>query len=145
MNALRNADSPIEANQIGAAAKQDVLAIVDDFVDARMTVRAGPAAKIAAALDKPDAKTGLGKGAGRAHAGYAAADHNCRFSRSCLDFIHDPAALLPLPLLVSPLLSSPNARTLSAQVCISSIHSEAKAAGSRGIERRLTRECRAIR
>ena len=60
--------------QIGAAAEEHVLAVVDDFVDAGMQIGAGAPAEIAAALDQLHAEAGLGQSAGRAHAGYAGAD-----------------------------------------------------------------------
>ena len=41
-----------------------------------MQVGAGAAAEIAAALDKMDAKAGLGESAGRAHSGDAAAEND---------------------------------------------------------------------
>ncbi len=75
MDAVRDADAAVEADQIGAAAEEHVLAVVDDLAHARMQIRARPAAQVAAALDQLDAKTGLGQRAGRAHAGHAAADH----------------------------------------------------------------------
>jgi hypothetical protein len=74
VNLLRNADAPVEAQQIGAAAEERVLAIVDDFTHAGMKVRRSPPAKIAALLNQLHAQAGLGQGAGRAHAGHAAAD-----------------------------------------------------------------------
>jgi hypothetical protein len=40
-----------------------------------MQIRAGSAAQVAAALDKPHAQAGFGQSASRAHAGYAAADY----------------------------------------------------------------------
>ena len=58
-----------------------MLAVVDDFVDAGMQVGACAAAEIAAALDQLHAQAGLGKGAGRAHAGHAAADDGDGFTR----------------------------------------------------------------
>ena len=64
----------IEADEVGAAAEEDVLAVVDDFVDAGMQVGGGAAAEVAAALDELHAIAGFGEGAGSAHAGYAAAD-----------------------------------------------------------------------
>jgi hypothetical protein len=79
MDALRNADAPVEANQIGATAEENVLAVVDDFVDAWMKVRAGPAAQVTAAFDKLDAQPGFGERARSAHASHAAADHDRRF------------------------------------------------------------------
>ncbi len=64
----------VEADEIGAAAEEDVLAVVDDFVDAGMQIGGGAAAEVAAALDELHAVAGFGESAGGAHAGYAAAD-----------------------------------------------------------------------
>ena len=79
MNALGNADALVEADQIGATTEEHVLAVVDDFVDARMAVGTGAAAKIAAALDKLDAEPGFGQRAGGTHARHSPADHGRRF------------------------------------------------------------------
>ncbi len=74
MDFVFDADAAVEADEIGAAAEEDVLAVVDDFVDAGMQVGGGAAAEVAAALDELHAIAGFGEGAGGAHAGYAAAD-----------------------------------------------------------------------
>jgi hypothetical protein len=79
VNLLLDSNPPVEADQIGAAAEEHVLAVVDDFIDAGMTVGAGPTAEVAAPLDELDAKTGLGQRTGSAHAGHASADYDCRF------------------------------------------------------------------
>ena len=71
---LFDADAPIEADEIGAAAEEHVLAVVDDFVDAGMQVGGCAAAEIAAAFDELDAVAGFGEGAGGTHTGDAAAD-----------------------------------------------------------------------
>jgi hypothetical protein len=78
VDAVRDADAPVETDEIGAAAEEHVLAVVDDLVDAGMQVGAGASAEIAAALDELHAEPGLGQRAGRAHAGHAAADHDHR-------------------------------------------------------------------
>ena len=49
---IENADAPVEADEIGAAAEEHVLAVVDDFVDAGMQVGARAPAEVAAALDE---------------------------------------------------------------------------------------------
>src|SRR6185437_659508 len=69
-----DADAAIEADEVGAAAEEDVLAVVDDFVDAGMEVGGGASAEVAAALGELHAIAGFGEGAGSAHAGDAAAD-----------------------------------------------------------------------
>ena len=74
MDAAENADAAVEGDEIGAAAEEDVLAVVDDFVDAGMQVGGGAPAEIAASLDELHPIAGLSEGACGAHAGYAAAD-----------------------------------------------------------------------
>ena len=64
----------IEADEVGAAAEQHVLAVVDDFVDAGMQVRRGAATEIAATFDELHAEAGFGQRTSGAHAGDAAAD-----------------------------------------------------------------------
>ncbi len=79
VNLFELADPLVETNKIGAAAKQDVLAIVDDLVDAWMQIRACAAPKITAPLDESHAEPRLSECARGAHAGNAAAYH-----RHCL-------------------------------------------------------------
>jgi hypothetical protein len=67
-----------------------------------MPVGARAPAQVTAALDEIYAQTGFGQSARRAHAGHATTHYDRRFSRGCLEFIHDLAALLVLPLLSSP-------------------------------------------
>ena len=74
MDAIRHADAAIEADEIGAAAEENMLAIIDDFVDTGMQIRAGASAEIAAALDELHAEASLGQGAGCAHAGNTGAN-----------------------------------------------------------------------
>jgi pyrroline-5-carboxylate reductase len=74
VNLLGNADAAVKTQQIGAAAEERVLAIVDDLIHARMKVRRSPPAQVTALLNQLHAQTGLGQGAGRAHSGHAAAD-----------------------------------------------------------------------
>jgi hypothetical protein len=64
----------VEADEVGAASEEDVLTVVDDFVDAGMQIGRSAAAEIAAALDELHAVAGFCEGAGRGHAGYAATD-----------------------------------------------------------------------
>jgi hypothetical protein len=56
MNLFRDADALVKADEICAAAEEDVLAVVDDFVDAGMQIGRGTAAKIAAAFEKVHSK-----------------------------------------------------------------------------------------
>ena len=69
-----HADAVIEADEVCAAAEEDVLAVVDDFVDAGMQIGGGAAAEVATALDELHAIAGFSERAGGAHAGDAAAD-----------------------------------------------------------------------
>lgn len=78
MNPVSHSDALIEPNQICAAAEENVLAVVDDLIDPRVTVRACATAKVSAALDELDAQTGLSEGASGAHAGHATTNYNCR-------------------------------------------------------------------
>jgi hypothetical protein len=75
MNLLFDADAAIEREEIGAAAEEDVLAVVDDFVDAGVEVGGGATSEVAAALDELHAIAGFGEGAGGAHACDSAADY----------------------------------------------------------------------
>ena len=79
MDAFRDADAPVKADEIGAAAEEHVLAVVDDLAHAGMQVGAGPSAQVTAPLDQLHAQASLGQRAGRAHAGHAAADHGDGF------------------------------------------------------------------
>jgi hypothetical protein len=75
-----------------------MLAIIDDLFHARMKIGAGTTAKVATALDELHAQTNFSQSAGRAHAGYAAADHRDGLpgilpqSGQCL--LHPPRAML---------------------------------------------------
>ena len=80
VNALRNADAPVKPNQIRAAAKQHMLAVVDHLIHARMQIRTRPPAQVAAPLHQLHAQPGLGQRARRAHAGHAAANHDHRLA-----------------------------------------------------------------
>ena len=82
VNVVGDADAPVEADEIGAAAEEHVLAVVDDLVDAGMQIGAGAAAEVAAPFDEVHAESGFGKSAGRAHAGHAAADDDHGFFRA---------------------------------------------------------------
>jgi hypothetical protein len=75
VDAARGADAAIETDEIGAAAEEHVLAVVNDFAHAGMKIRTGAPAQVAASLDEPHGESGIGEGAGRAHAGHAASNH----------------------------------------------------------------------
>ncbi len=79
VNLFVDADALVEADQIGAAAEEDVLAVVDDLVDAGMQVGAGAAAEVASLLDEMYLKSAPCNGAGGGHAGYASADDDHGF------------------------------------------------------------------
>jgi hypothetical protein len=92
VNLVGYADALVETLQVGAAAEQDVLAVVDDFVYAGMQIGGRPAAEIAAALDEVDGKSRFSQGAGRAHACDARADHRHRFLRAFPPVIQSKAS-----------------------------------------------------
>jgi hypothetical protein len=83
VDAIRDADALEETNQICAAAKEYMLAVVDDLVDAGMPVGTGTASKVAASFDEFDAQPGLGQRARSTHAGHATADDDRRFGDRC--------------------------------------------------------------
>ena len=66
-------DAVVELDQVGADAKEDVLAVVDDLAGAGMFVGRSAAAEIGAALKKRYAKAGVGESAGSGESGEAAA------------------------------------------------------------------------
>jgi hypothetical protein len=75
VNPVRDAGAAIESNQISAATEEDVLTVVNDLAHARMQVRTGAPAQVAATLDQLHAQARLCQGAGSAHAGHTAADY----------------------------------------------------------------------
>src|SRR5581483_6575830 len=74
MNLIRHADPLVEADEIRAAAEEQVLAVVDDLVHAWMQIRARASAQVATTLDELHAEAGLSQRAGRTHAGHTAAN-----------------------------------------------------------------------
>ena len=74
MNAICDADAPIEANQIRTATEQHVLAVIDNFVDARVQIRRCAPTEITSTLDDLHAVAGLGQRTSRTHPGDAATD-----------------------------------------------------------------------
>ena len=68
-----DADAAVELDQVGANAKQNVLAVVDDLAGAGMLVGGSASAEIGAALEESDAKAGISKGTGGGETGEAAA------------------------------------------------------------------------
>ena len=75
MNLLFDADAAIERQQIRTAPEENMLTVVDHFVDAGMQVGGGRPAEVAAAFDKLHAIAGFREGAGCAHTRNAAADN----------------------------------------------------------------------
>ncbi len=88
VDSFRHADAPVKPNQIRAAAKQHMLAVVDHFIDARMPIGTRAPAQVAAPLHELHAQPGLGQRARRAHAGHAPANHNHRFAYDSLWLAH---------------------------------------------------------
>ena len=69
-----DADPAIKVEQVGAAAEQDVLAVVEGLAGLRIFERAGPPAKRAAGFEEGDLRAGRFERNRRRHAGEAAAD-----------------------------------------------------------------------
>ena len=59
-NLAGGADLLVESHQVGTAAEEHMLAVVDSLFGAGMTVGGGAAAEIAAALDHGDCKAAIG-------------------------------------------------------------------------------------
>src|SRR6185503_547125 len=74
MNLFFDTDAAVKGEKIGAAAEEDVLAVVDDFIDAGMQVGGGASAEVATAFDELHAIAGFGQCTRGAHAGDSAAD-----------------------------------------------------------------------
>src|SRR6202034_2024905 len=68
-----HADAAVELDEVGADAKEDVLAVIDDFTGAGMLVRRSAATEVGAAFEESDAEAGIGEGAGRGQASETAA------------------------------------------------------------------------
>lgn len=74
MNFAFDADALVEADEIGAAAEEDMLAVVDDLIDSGMEVRAGAPAEVASSFDEIHRESAVCKRAGGAEAGYTGTD-----------------------------------------------------------------------
>ena len=74
-NFVLNSGAAIEIEQVGAAAEQHMLAIVDNFAGAGMLIRRGAAAEIRAAFKQSHAKTSFGQGASSGEAGQPASGY----------------------------------------------------------------------
>src|ERR1700675_341863 len=74
-NFVLNSGTPIEIKQVGAAAEQYMLAIVDNFAGTRMLIRRGAPAKIGSAFKQGHAITGFGQGASSGEAGQPASSY----------------------------------------------------------------------
>src|SRR5260221_8790205 len=78
-NFVLHSRAPVEIEQVGAAAEQHMLAIVDNFAGTGMLIRRGAPAEIRAALKKGHAKTRFGEGAPGGEAGQSASGYrDCR-------------------------------------------------------------------
>jgi hypothetical protein len=87
MNLIEDANAHVKAAEIRAATEEHVLAVVDDLLDARMQIRGGTAAKVAALLDELYAKPSFGERAGCAYTGDATADHGHGLSQALQQWI----------------------------------------------------------
>ena len=67
-----DADAVVKLKQVGADAKQDVLAVVDDFAGAGMFPGGSTAAEEGTLLEEGDVETGVGQGAGGGESGETA-------------------------------------------------------------------------
>ena len=76
-----HADAAVELDQVGANAKQYVLAVIDDFAGAGMFVGGSAPTEVRTALEESDAKTRVGECARRGEAGEAASGYG--YGRLC--------------------------------------------------------------
>ena len=74
-----DADAAIELDQVGAAAEQDVLAVVDHFPGRGMLVGGGASTEEGTAFEKGDFVAGAGEGSRGGQAGQAAAGYGYGF------------------------------------------------------------------
>src|SRR6266403_2671196 len=81
-NFVLNPRATIEIEQVGAAAEQHMLAIVDNFAGARMLIRRGAPAKIGAALKQGHAKPSFGQGTSSGQASQPTSSY-CDCRRIC--------------------------------------------------------------
>ena len=72
---VEDAEAAVEVDERGAAADEDVLAIVDDLAGAGMFVGGGAATEVGAALEEVNAVACVGEGAGGGDSGQASADY----------------------------------------------------------------------
>jgi hypothetical protein len=89
VNTIGHSDAAIETHEIRATAEEHVLAVVDDLIDAWVTVRACAPAKVAAAFDEFDVQAGLGEGTRGTHAGHTTANYDCRLFAVRLQRVHN--------------------------------------------------------
>lgn len=66
---LRNADALVELDKVGARAKQNMLAVIDDFAGARVLVGGSASAEEWTLFENGDAEAGIGEGAGGGESG----------------------------------------------------------------------------
>ena len=69
------ADAAIEVDEVGAAAQQDMLAVIHDFAGAGMLVGGGAASEVRTALEQGDLVSRLGQCASGGEPGQATANH----------------------------------------------------------------------
>jgi hypothetical protein len=81
VDTARNTYATVETDKICAAAEERMLAVVDDFANARMKIGACTPAQVAAALDQLHAQTSLCQSACCAHARHATAYYRDCFPR----------------------------------------------------------------
>src|SRR4051812_40332990 len=67
--------SPIQVDQVGAAAEQDVLAVVDDLASPGVLIRRRPAAQIRTPFIQPHSVPHFRQGAARGKTGKSAANN----------------------------------------------------------------------
>src|SRR4029077_16484842 len=75
-NSILHSDALIKLDQIGAAAKQHMLAVVDDFARSRMLVRRRSAAEKRTLLEQSDAESTFGQRASGRKARETASGHS---------------------------------------------------------------------
>ncbi len=79
-NFVFHSNTAVELDQVGTDAKQNVLAVVDDFAGAGMLVGGGASAEVGTALEQGDAEAGVGEGTCGGEAGEAASGYGYGWS-----------------------------------------------------------------
>ena len=108
-NLVFDADLAVEAEQVGAAAQQQVLAVVDRLRGAGKLVAGGASAKVGTPLVEPHAEAGVGQCATRSQPGESAAcDRHRRLRRGA-----HPASRRQKPFESTPSFSQVESRIFS--------------------------------